>query len=145
MWLIIAIVAVFIYLIRDTISDLIGINPINDIKDEIINSDFTPISLQKYNGKDSSKIFIAVRGKVYDVTQGKSFYGPQGPYANFAGRDASRGLALNSFDPSCLTPVTEPLDDLLGLSKEELASLDSWEELFENKYPIVGTLRGIKT
>lgn len=144
MWVIVAIVLVFIYLIKDTISDLIGINPIDKVEEEVIESDFTPVTLQKYNGKDSAKIFIAVRGNVYDVTQGKLFYGPEGPYANFAGRDASRGLALNSFDPSCLTPVTEPIDDLQGLTKEELDSLNSWEELFENKYPVVGTLRGVE-
>jgi len=36
-----------------------------------------------------------------------------GPYENFAGRDASRGLACQSFDEEMLTAdLTAPLDDL---------------------------------
>lgn len=33
--------------------------------------------LAQYDGTDSSKpLYIALRGKIYDVTPGKSFYGP---------------------------------------------------------------------
>lgn len=38
--------------------------------------DFTIEELRKYNGKDNERILIAVNGKVFDVTAGKSFYGP---------------------------------------------------------------------
>ena len=31
----------------------------------------------------------ACLGDIYDVTKGKDFYGPGGPYNNFAGRCAS--------------------------------------------------------
>lgn len=103
--------------------------------------DFVPRTLQKYNGKDDDKVYLAVRGKVYDVTMGKQFYGPGGPYENFAGRDASRGLAYNSFDPSVLTPIEKPLDTLEDLSPEEKESLDNWESHFDGKYKLVGTLR----
>lgn len=41
---------------------------------------WTPIELQKYDGTDpkleGGKILFAIRRKVYDVTSGKSFYGP---------------------------------------------------------------------
>lgn len=144
MWLILVIVLVFLYLIKDAIIDLLGFNPVEVEDTEVIDSNFVPASLQKYNGTDSKKIFIAVKGNVYDVTQGASFYGPNGPYGNFAGRDASRGLALNSFDPAVLTPINEPIDDLEGLTTSELESLTGWEELFESKYPIVGKLSNPK-
>lgn len=101
---------------------------------------YTPKTLAKFNGKDDEKVYLAVKGKVFDVTAGKTFYGPGGPYENFAGRDASRGLAYNSFDPSVLTPIDQPLDKLEDLSAEEKESLDNWETHFEGKYILVGTL-----
>lgn len=86
-------------------------------------------------------MYLAIEGTVFDVTAGKAFYGPGGPYENFAGRDASRGLALNSFDPTVLTSLDEPLDTLESLNAEEKESLQNWKTHFENKYVVVGTLR----
>lgn len=56
--------------------------------------DFTVSELKKYDGSDpTSPVLMAVKGKVYDVTSGAKFYGPGGPYAAFAGKDASIALA----------------------------------------------------
>ena len=101
-------------------------NPLDSSTDQVstvVEGKFTPKSLAKYNGRDSPKIFIAVKNRVFDVTQGGAFYGPGGPYENFAGRDASRGLAKNSFDPEVLTDIDKPIDDLKDLSKLEIESL----------------------
>lgn len=76
-------------------------------------------------------VYLAVRGKVFDVTPGKNFYGPGGPYENFAGRDASRGLACGSFDEDMLTKdLHGPLDDLSGLGQEEMQAMQEWEDRF---------------
>lgn len=86
-------------------------------------------------------VYLAVRGKVFDVTSGRNFYGPGGPYENFAGRDASRGLACNSFDEDMLTEDLQgPLDDLNGLGEDEIEALKGWEERFLDKYLVVGKL-----
>ncbi|KAL6901993.1 hypothetical protein ACP4OV_004869 [Aristida adscensionis] len=91
--------------------------------------------LRAYDGKDPAKqILIAIRGQVYDVSRGRLFYGPQGPYSLFAGRDATRALALMSFDPNDLT------GDLEGLSPDDLEVLQDWEEKFKERYPRVGYL-----
>uniref|UniRef100_A0A3Q2PZ02 Membrane-associated progesterone receptor component 1 n=2 Tax=Fundulus heteroclitus TaxID=8078 RepID=A0A3Q2PZ02_FUNHE len=52
--------------------------------------DFTLADLKPYDGLQCPRILMAVNGKVFDVTRGKKFYGPEGPYGVFAGRDASR-------------------------------------------------------
>lgn len=81
-----------------------------------------------------------MQGRVFDVTAGASFYGPGGPYSNFAGRDASRGLAKNSFDEDMLTDLDKPIDKLEGLNEEELGALAGWASHFEGKYLLVGRL-----
>uniref|UniRef100_A0A0E0KD17 Cytochrome b5 heme-binding domain-containing protein n=1 Tax=Oryza punctata TaxID=4537 RepID=A0A0E0KD17_ORYPU len=91
--------------------------------------------LAAYDGKDPAKpILITIRGQVYDVSRGRLFYGPQGPYSLFAGRDATRALALMSFDPIDLT------GDLDGLGPDELEVLQDWEDKFKERYPTVGHL-----
>ncbi|SCU82561.1 LADA_0C06304g1_1 [Lachancea dasiensis] len=106
----------------------------------IVEGRFFPRTLYKFNGHDDEKIFLAIKGKVFDCTQGRQFYGPSGPYSNFAGHDASRGLATNSFDLDVLKHWDQPMDDLSGLGKQELDALDSWLEHFQKKYPCIGTL-----
>ncbi|EEH19880.2 hypothetical protein PABG_02139 [Paracoccidioides brasiliensis Pb03] len=102
---------------------------------------FTPTTLLPYNGKDGSPVYLAVRGRVFDVSSSRNFYGPGGPYENFAGRDATRGLACQSFDEDMLTKdLKGPLDDLSGLDAEQMENLHSWEVRFLEKYLVVGKL-----
>ncbi|OJJ51511.1 hypothetical protein ASPZODRAFT_148809 [Penicilliopsis zonata CBS 506.65] len=102
---------------------------------------FTPSTLLPFDGNDERPVYIAVRGRVFDVTPGRNFYGPGGPYANFAGRDASRGLACQSFDEEMLTKdLKGPLDELKDLDEEQLENLASWEARFTEKYLVVGKL-----
>jgi membrane-associated progesterone receptor component len=64
----------------------------------------------------------------------RMFYGRGGPYAMFAGRDASRALALLSFKPQDLN------GNLQGLDASELEILQDWEDKFMEKYVKVGHL-----
>lgn len=98
--------------------------------------DLTVGQLKKYDGtQEDGRVLIAVNGKVYDVTKGKRFYGPGGPYAAFAGRDASRGLATFN-----VTPGSDEYDDLSDLSTMEMDSVKEWESQFNEKYDYVGRL-----
>lgn len=101
---------------------------------------FTPKTLQKFTGENKTPVLMAVKGDVFDVSAGSSFYGPGGPYSNFAGHDASRGLAKNSFDADMLTPVNQPIDKLEDLDDEEKAALDGWHDMFTGKYVLCGKL-----
>ncbi|XP_050364370.1 probable steroid-binding protein 3 [Argentina anserina] len=95
--------------------------------------ELTSEELRQYNGTDPSKpIYVALKGRIFDVTNGKSFYGPGGPYAMFAGKDASRALAKMTKNEEDITT------DLQGLSDKEIGVLTDWENKFEAKYPVVG-------
>lgn len=112
----------------------------------VVFTTFTPRYLLRFNGlpnefNKEGKVYIAVKGKVHDVTAGRNFYGPGGPYENFAGRDATRGLACQSFDEDMLTKDLDgPLDDCSDLGPEQLENLQGWVERFDQKYLVVGKL-----
>lgn len=112
----------------------------------IVFQTFTPRTLLKFNGLPSQpfnpdgKVYLAVKGKVHDVTGGRNFYGPGGPYENFAGRDATRGLACQSFDEDMLTKDLDgPLDDCSDLGPSELENLQGWIERFDEKVSLTRT------
>ena len=95
---------------------------------------YTPRTLLPFNGENGQPVYLAVRGKVFDVSPGRNFYGPGGPYENFAGRDATRGLACQSFDEEMLTKDLEgPLDDCKDLDAEQIDNLNGWDERFTDK------------
>ncbi|MFS7949587.1 putative cytochrome b5-like heme/steroid binding domain-containing protein [Helianthus anomalus] len=92
--------------------------------------------LKGYNGNDPKKpLLMAIKGQIFDVSQSRMFYGPGGPYALFAGKDASRALAKMSFEEKDLN------GDLTGLGVFELEALQDWEYKFMNKYVKVGTIK----
>ncbi|XP_076352412.1 membrane-associated progesterone receptor component 2-like [Tachypleus tridentatus] len=96
----------------------------------------TLAELKHYNGMGpDNRICIAVNGKIFDVTKGKRFYGPGGPYYAFAGRDASRGLATFSVEAG-----SEEYDDLSDLNTMQMESVKEWEMQFKEKYHYVGRL-----
>ena len=98
---------------------------------------YTPRTLLKSNGENGKPVYLAVKGKVYDVSPGRNFYGPGGPYENFAGRDATRGLACQSFDEDMLTKDLDgPLDDCKDLDKDQLENLHGWVERFDEKVSV---------
>lgn len=92
--------------------------------------------LKQYDGSDSKEpLLMAIKGQIYDVSQSRMFYGPGGPYALFAGKDASRALAKMSFEEKDLT------GDISGLGPFELEALQDWEYKFMSKYVKVGTVK----
>ena len=97
--------------------------------------DYSLSELTSYDGSDPSRpLLVGIRGHVYDVTRGRDFYGPGGPYGMFAGKDCTRALAKVSFDEDLFT------GDIEGLDRDELDKLEEWIEMFEGKYRRVGRL-----
>jgi membrane-associated progesterone receptor component len=64
------------------------------------------------------------------VSKGRAFYGPEGPYACFAGRDARVALAKGRLDAV----------DGGALTENEMQNLERWQEKLGAKYEIVGVL-----
>ncbi|KIM31461.1 hypothetical protein M408DRAFT_327663, partial [Serendipita vermifera MAFF 305830] len=88
-------------------------------QDVAVFKNYTPKTLEPFSGKDGGRILLAIDRNVFDVTNGRNFYGPEGMYGNFAGRDASRGMAKQSFDLEMLTPLDQPIDKLEDLDQTE--------------------------
>jgi predicted heme/steroid binding protein len=63
---------------------------------------------QSFTGKDGpdDPIYVALQGEVYDVSEARDFYGPEGVYGGFAGHDVTKAFALNSLEEKDLD-VTE--------------------------------------
>uniref|UniRef100_A0A8C3GI57 Progesterone receptor membrane component 2 n=1 Tax=Cairina moschata TaxID=8855 RepID=A0A8C3GI57_CAIMO len=99
--------------------------------------DFSLQQLRHFDGARDPRILLAVNGKVFDVTKGSKFYGPEGPYGIFAGRDASRGLATFCLDKDALR---DEYDDLSDLNAVQMESVREWEMQFKEKYDYVGRL-----
>ncbi|KAF0682464.1 Aste57867_25416 [Aphanomyces stellatus] len=96
---------------------------------------FTLDELREFNGEGDKPIYIAIKSVVYDVSRKRDFYGPDGGYHLFAGREAARALAKMSFEPADLDNT-----DVSDLSFMEKEILKDWIEKFTdyNAYPIVG-------
>lgn len=103
----------------------------------------TPEELTEYDGRllpdsaDRAPLLLSVRGRIYDVSAGASFYGPGKTYHKLTGKDATRAFCTGCLEPECLIPSTA------GLSEAQLKEADRWIEMYEHhdKYKLVGQLR----
>ncbi|XP_063916710.1 neuferricin [Zophobas morio] len=97
---------------------------------------FTPEELQLYNGNDKPELYLAVLGKIFDVSKGSKHYGPGKAYNFFVGKDASRSFITGKFGDNDVD------DRVSDLSQEELRSLNHWVGFYGKEYKRVGKLIG---
>lgn len=61
--------------------------------------DLTVEELSEFDGTDPEKpIYIGMEGYIYDVTQGKKYYQPDGSYHYLAGKDSTIDLKIAGGD-----------------------------------------------
>ena len=97
---------------------------------------FSREELSKYTGEKGGDVYIAILGRVYDVTRGRKHYGPGGGYSFFSGRDGSRAFVSGDFTEKGLT------DDVTGFTGAEVLSLEEWKDFYQKDYTYVGKLVG---
>lgn len=85
-----------------------------------------------------SPIWLSILGQVYDVDKGKdNFYGPEGGYNFFAGRDGTRAFVSGNFTDDGL------IEDIYDLSPKECQDLKNWaRDTYDAEYTFVGKLIG---
>ncbi|PQE05820.1 cytochrome b5 protein [Rutstroemia sp. NJR-2017a BVV2] len=122
------------------------------------------VRVNSFAGVDSDKCYVAIKGKVYDVTGNKAYlpggsYHSESPYtalglpcsrsltmqrfsmanalpAVFAGHDASRALAKTSTSADDVSP------DWYDLPEKEKGVLNDWNTFFSKRYNVVGVVQG---
>ncbi|KAI5851975.1 cytochrome b5-like heme/steroid binding domain-containing protein [Tricharina praecox] len=93
-----------------------------------------PISLEELataDGSDPNKVWVAIKGVVFDVSGNKSYL-PGGSYNVFAGKDASRGLAKSSVKQEDAVPQWN------DLGPKEKQVLEDWFTFFSKRYNVLG-------
>ncbi|KAH8685700.1 cytochrome b5-like heme/steroid binding domain-containing protein [Tricladium varicosporioides] len=106
---------------------------LNPPKDDPISPEF----LTTCNGVDGALCYVAIKGKVFDVTGNKA-YQPGGSYHVFAGHDASRALGMTS------TKAEDVRPDWYDLPEDKKGVLEDWLTFFTKRYNIVGLVEGAK-
>ncbi|KRX38535.1 Neuferricin [Trichinella murrelli] len=94
---------------------------------------FTKSELSSYDGSVKSKgLYLAILGRIYDVSRGREHYGPGGAYHIFAGRDATRAFVTGDLSAEGAS------DDLTNLSNEEIIAVQQWADFYDKEYELVG-------
>lgn len=83
--------------------------------------------------KNQETILVSILGICYDVSSGKEFFGPSGPYRVYAGHDISYALAMMSLRSSDLDKFNYRLED-----PEDKQTLADWIAYFDVKYTRAG-------
>lgn len=97
---------------------------------------FSKEELSKFTGENGEPVFLAILGRVYDVTRGKQHYGPGGGYSFFSGHDGSRAFVSGDFTDKGLT------DDVTGFTNAQVLTLEEWKDFYQRDYIYVGKLVG---
>eukprot|EP00041_Stephanoeca_diplocostata_P032701 m.1055576 g.1055576 ORF g.1055576 m.1055576 type:complete len:479 (+) comp24193_c0_seq2:95-1531(+) len=109
--------------------------PINEAPDDGFK--MSAEELREFNGLDGAPLYLAIMGRIYDVSRGSAFYAPGRSYHHYVGKDATRSFATGCTREECLVP------SLAGCTESQKQEARRWLELYEHhdKYRFVGVVR----
>lgn len=113
---------------------LLGVN-FDDEPDDV--PTYTADELWEYGGQEEDgKLLLSVFGRIYDVTAGERFYGPNSRYNMFPGLDVTYALGTGCKTDDCLAKTAH------DLGEKELEEAKRWLSFFQlhDKYAYVGKL-----
>lgn len=114
------------------------------LKNESLDLDFLPslsrAQLLKFNGVEDTKLYVAIKGYVYDVTTNDKSYGPGKAYNKLVGKDVGRLLGLNRLQLKEEDGRVPDTWDLSDLTEKQLKIVDDWVFFFKMRYPIVARI-----
>lgn len=99
---------------------------------------FSTEELARCDGVQLDRIYVAIKGVVYDVSRNAKAYGPGAGYSKLAGKDASRALGKTLLDPADVDTAVSW--DYSSLTEKQMATLDNWDTFFRNRYNVMGTV-----
>jgi len=117
--------------------DDVFLGNVEDLLEEDMNDVpvYTLEELWEYgNGHDDLPLLVSIFGRIYDISEGEKYYGPEGSYPLFAGHDITYALSTG-----CKTCVEESAENL---NEKQLTEGKRWLSFFQlhDKYPYVGKL-----
>ena len=89
---------------------------------------------------DDVDVWLAIMGKVFNVTEGRGFYGKEGPYSVFGAKDATGYFVSGKFDEDSANSV-----DYSNLDEKEIDNLKHWYTFYTQNpnYPQIGVMIGL--
>mmetsp|Transcript_8522 Transcript_8522/g.14140 ORF Transcript_8522/g.14140 Transcript_8522/m.14140 type:complete len:240 (-) Transcript_8522:54-773(-) len=132
-------IALMTVLLHQEDDPLLGMS-IDDDDDTINNvPTYTLQELWDYgNGHDDAPLLLSIFGRIYDVSAGEKFYGPDASYGMLVGHDVT--FALSTGCQTCAASSPEKTAD--DLNDKQLQEGKRWLSFFQlhDKYPYVGKL-----
>ena len=100
------------------------------------------VKVKVFTAKDlssDSRLLLGIVGHIFDVSEGKNFYGPGHGYARLIGRDCSRFYATGEFSAD---GNDENMDDF---EPEQCRAVSEWLDFYQNhkSYKFVGLVSGL--
>ncbi|GMH35660.1 hypothetical protein BSKO_03528 [Bryopsis sp. KO-2023] len=116
---------------------IVGVKYLENLPRQPSERVLTKEELAQRDGSNGNPIYLAIVGQVFDVTKGGKYYGENGGYQFFTGKDGSRAYLTGDFK-------NDLIEDVSDFTPEQLKGLVEWRDFYHEfkDYEYVGKLEG---